>query len=163
MLNKMSFTVFFILVLFLCSCNTNNTKEFKYTYTLGEESKIVESQVQRDGEVTIELSKNKYRQEDSIQYTITNKSNSDLFIASDNTSFLEKQDKGIWRKVIFNLIEPIHQGDNLLPVNKSIEITTLTINQWLDQGTFRIVRHLNDSPEQKGNPILLVSQPFTVT
>jgi hypothetical protein len=153
-------------VFFLCSCGTPSTtnKDPKITYILGETSSLEVSDYQSKGDLTITIDKDAYRINDSIKLSFTNKTNTELYITTNQLS-LEKKVNNTWKTLIFNIVPNEGVGREIVALTKEkpYNSTTLTLDRWLTEGTFRIVHIVSKSPDLSTNDFTLISLPFKVS
>jgi hypothetical protein len=161
-----------ITILFLTSCSDkknvtdNDYKYPKIIYSTGENSKLTISDYQLNGDIIISLDKEKYTTQDSLTYSIANNTNTTLYIQTNDVFFLEKKVDNEWKKVLFNIIpseQDLGQEIQSLTKNKPLELSTRTLDDWLNEGTFRIVRIVSKSPTLSTNDFTLLSNEFTVS
>lgn len=152
-----------IVIILLSSCSVNNYKDTKITYTLGDTSVIQVSDYQLSGDLIVSLDKEKYTKQDSIVFSIINNTNDTLYIQTNDVFFLEKKVNNEWKKVLFNIIPP-EKGQEIesLAKNKPFDTSTRTLDDWLTEGTFRIVIIVSKSSDITTNDFTLISDEFTV-
>ncbi|WP_202080433.1 immunoglobulin-like domain-containing protein [Caldalkalibacillus salinus] len=108
------------------------------------------------------MDKSNYTLSDSITYTITNNTDIEYYVISNEIT-LEKKVNNTWKKVIFNII-PIEDGQEIDKVTKENPFYSETrpLDEWLTVGTFRIVRIISKDRDINTEDIILLSSEFTI-